>query len=143
LRLLLGRDVEWSTVDPSDTPVVPYLKQVVTDPKNYLLLLLAFVSFVTGNALFIGVVVWFAFSLSLVTAPAVYWIDGIRYFNAPESIDIGITMVSEGQLVISTLPEALLVALMGIILTVVGFHLINLTTRVYADITEVLLPASQ
>lgn len=143
LRTLLGRAVTWSTVDPSETPVVPYLKQVATTPENYLLLILAFVSFATGNALFVALVVGFALSLSLVIAPATYWMDGVQYFNAPESIDVGFMTISEEQLLIETLPEAFLVSLIGIVLTVVGLHLVNLTTRGYAEVTESLLSSSE
>lgn len=143
LRRVLGRDLSWSTVDPNETPMVPYLKQAATDPRNYLLLILAFVSFVTGNALFIALVVWFALSASFVTAPALYQIDGVRYFTFQGSIDLGIVTVSEQQLAITTLPEALLVSLIGIVLTVVGLHLVNLTAGVYADVTESLLASSE
>jgi hypothetical protein len=48
LRIFFDRDVTWSPIDPHTTPVVPYLKQVATEPKNYLLVVLAFVSFITG-----------------------------------------------------------------------------------------------
>ncbi|WP_336327119.1 sensor domain-containing protein [Halovenus sp. HT40] len=142
LRRVLGRDVSWSTVDPNETPMVPYLKQAATDPTNYLLLILAFVSFVTGNALFIALVMWFALSVSFLTAPAIYRIDGVQFFNFQGSIDLGVVTVNEQQLVINTLPEALLVSLIGIVLTVVGLHLVNLTARVYADVTESLLSSS-
>jgi hypothetical protein len=142
LRTFLDRDVEWSPVDPNDTPVVPYLKQVATDPKNYLLMILALASFVTGNALFIALVVGVTLSLSLVVAPAVYWMDDVQYLHSSESIDLGITTISEGQL-IETLPEALLASLIGVVLVVVGLHLINLTTRAYAGVTEALLSASK
>ncbi|MFC7059990.1 sensor domain-containing protein [Halovenus salina] len=143
LRTLLDRDVEWSPVDPNNTPVVPYLKQVATDPINYLLLVLAFASFGTGIGLFVALVVGFALSLSLVVAPAVYWREGVQYFDTTESIDLGVTTISQGQLAIETLPEALLASLIGIALTVAGLHLVNLTTRVYADVTEALLSGSE
>lgn len=143
LGTLLDRDVEWSPVDPNNTPVVPYLKQVATDPKNYLLVILAFASFGTGNALFIALVVGFALSLSLVVAPAVYWWDGVQYFDTTESIDLGIITISEGQLAVETLPEALFASLIGIVLTIAGLHLVNLTTRVYAGVTEALLSAAE
>lgn len=142
LRTFFARDTTCSTLDPGETPVVPYVKQATTDSKHYLLLLLALSSFVTGNALFVGLVVWFALSLSFSIAPAVYWIDGIQYVNLPASIDLGIATISGERLAINTLPEALLVSLVGIILTVLGFHLINLTARIYADSTEKVLSAS-
>ncbi|WP_257300397.1 sensor domain-containing protein [Haloarchaeobius sp. FL176] len=143
LRTLLGRDIVWTPTNPNDTPVVPYLKQVATDPHNYLLLLLAFVSFATGNVLFVGLVVWFALSFSFVIAPAAYRFDNVQYFTASGPVELGIVSVSEEQLVIDTVPEALLVSLLGIVTTVIGLHLVNLTTQVYADITESLLSTSE
>jgi hypothetical protein len=142
LRTFVGRDVVWTPTNPNDTPIVPYLKQVATDPHNYVFLILAFVSFVTGNALFVGLVVWFTLSFSFVIAPVAYRLDGVQYFNAAGPVDLGIVSVSEEQLVVDTMPEALLVSLLGIVTTVIGLHLVNLTTRVYADITESLLSSS-
>lgn len=143
LRKVLGRDVTWSPVDPNEMPLVPYLKTVATEPRNYLLVLLGLVSFATGNALFVALVVGFTLSVAFVLAPALYWIDGVQYTNATGSVDLGVTTVSGEQLAITTLPEALLVSLLGIVLTVAGLHLVNLTTRVYADITQALLSSGE
>lgn len=138
LRTLLGRDVSWSPADPNEVPLWPYLKQVATDSKNYILLLLAFASFATGNALFVVIVVWFAVALSLTAAPVLYWIDGAYNLSGSESIDFGIVL-DANQLTIDTLPEALLVSLIGLVLLFVGLNLVNLTARTYAHVTESLL----
>ncbi|MFC4408188.1 sensor domain-containing protein [Haloarchaeobius iranensis] len=143
LRTLVGREAAWTPTSPNDTPIVPYLKQVATEPHNYLFLILAFVSFVTGNTLFVALVVWFALSLSFVIAPAVYRVEGVQYFNVAGPVDLGIVTVTESQLIVDTLPEALLVSLVGIVSTVIGLHLVNLTTRVYADITAAVLSTSE
>lgn len=143
LRTLLDRDITCSTADLSEKPIVPYFKTVVTTPKNYLLLVLAFVSFATGNALFVALVTGFALSLALVATPVTYLTDGVQTVNVAGPIDLGIITINEGQLSINTIPEALLLSLIGVILTFVGLHLVNLTTRAYAGVTESVLSAME
>ncbi|ERG94001.1 sensor domain-containing protein [Haloquadratum walsbyi] len=73
LNKLYGQDVSYSVADPRELSITPYLKAIVTIPRNYLLVLFAFVSFVIGLHVFVAIIVGFTLALTLAVAPLVYF----------------------------------------------------------------------
>jgi hypothetical protein len=140
LRELLGREVTWSTADAGELALWPYLKTVTTRPGNYLLAVFALGSFALGIALFTGLTVWFTLAVVLVLAPVLYWIPGVSYqVTTADAITVGPVSVSAdtaNQLPITTLPEALVASLFGIVLAVIGLHLVNGTAHLLSSLTE-------
>jgi hypothetical protein len=144
LREVLGRDVTWSTADAGELALWPYLKTVATRPGNYLLTVFAIASFVLGTALFTGLTVWFTLALALVLAPVLYWMPGVEYgpVTTADAIEVGPVSVSAdtaNQLSVTTLPEALVASLLGVVIMIVGLHVINGATALLAKATGGLL----
>lgn len=141
LREVLGRDVTWPTADAGELALWPYLKTVATRPGNYLLAVFALASFAPGIALFTGLTVWFTLALVLVFAPVLYWMPGVEYgpVTTADAIEVGPMSVSAdtaNQLSVTTLPEALVASLLGVVILVAGLHAVNGVARLLSSLVE-------
>jgi hypothetical protein len=134
---LLGRDVSWGPIDPTDLPLTEYARAVATDPRAYLLLVWFFASFFVGIAAFVGVVTVFATALVLAIAPLVYWLPSVQYAIADGA---GGPL---GTYAIDTLPEALVASVVGVALVILGLHAVNLAARGLGAVVEALLTPPQ
>lgn len=144
LRRLRGVEVFHDPADPGELSMVTYLKTVATDPRNYLFVLFAFVSFAVGITLFVLITVVFTLALTLVAAPALYWLPGVDYemTGAEGTLELGALSVESGSFVgdsIDTFPEALLASLLSVVICLVGLHAVNLTARLHEDVSERLV----
>lgn len=144
LKKLYGQDMSYTVADPRELSITTYLKAIVTTPRNYLLVLFAFLSFVIGLHVFVAVIVGFTLALTLAVAPLVYWIPGIEYelTQASGTVDVGSVAINLGSLTgisINTLPEAVVASGLGIICYLVALHAVNLTAWVFRTLTERLL----
>lgn len=144
LRGLRGSSVSYDPADLGDQPLSTYAKSVVTNPRNYLLVAYALATFVVGVHLFTTIAVVFTLALTLVAAPALYWLPGVNYQVTTTSgvVDLGPLTVDASSLsgaAIDTLPEALAASLLGVVGCLVGLHAINLTARLVGGLTERLL----
>jgi hypothetical protein len=144
LREALGRDVTWSTADAGELALWPYLKTVATRPSNYLLTVFALASFLAGIVLLTGITVWFTLALMFVLAPVLYWVPGVEYgpVTTADTIEVGSVSVSADTanlLSITTFPEALVASLLGVVILIVGLHVVNGTATLLAKVTGGLL----
>jgi len=143
LRQFRDSTVTHDPTSPDELPATEYLKTVATEPRNYLLVAFVLASFVVGINLFVAITVVFTLALTLVVAPAVYWIPGIEYdVTNVGTLEVGSVSVDTAALVgagIDTLPEALLASLLGVVVCLVGLHAVNVTARLLAGATERLL----
>jgi hypothetical protein len=147
LSRLYGQDVSHDVADPGDLSVVDYLKTVATAPQNYLLVLFALGSFVVGLQLFVAITVVFTLALTLVAAPLVYWMPGVKYdlTQATGTVDIGPVVVDAASVTgvsVNTLPEALVASALGVVVCLVGLHAVNLAAWALRTLTERLLGAT-
>jgi hypothetical protein len=83
LRRLCGRDVSITVADPTELSITGYQKSAVTTPRNYLLVLFGFGSFVVGAQLFVAITVVTSLGFALTITPLVYWIPGVGYNLTP------------------------------------------------------------
>lgn len=144
LRRLLGRRVSYDPVTPGDLALTAYLRAAATEPGNYLLVALALGSFAVGLLLFVAVVAGLTLGLTLVAAPVLYGLPGVEYrlTTSPAPVELGPVTVDAGTLgglQVTTLPEALLASLAGVVVLLVGLHLVTPTARRLAGITETLV----
>lgn len=146
LSRLYGRNVSYDTLDPSELPITEYLKAVATSPRNYLLVLFAFASFFIGLNMFVAIVVVFTLALVLVTTPLFYSMPGVNYefTQATGIVDIGPVTINADTFAgsISTLPEALVASMAGVVVCLVGLHAVNLTAWIFISLTKRLLGAT-
>lgn len=147
LRRIRGVEVSHHPADPSELSMVAYLKTVATDPRNYLFVLFAFVSFAVGITLFVVITVVFTLALTLVAAPALYWLPGVDYdvTGVEGTLELGALSFESESFVgasIDTFPEALLASLLGVVICLVGLHAVNLTARLHGDVSERLVKAT-
>lgn len=141
LNRLLGRNVRYEPIAPSDLSAMAYLKSVVTDPRNYALTAFALGSFVVGVHLLVAVTLVFSFGVTLLATPLMYRISGIEY-GLPGTVDLGVLAVDVGSLAgpsINTLPEALVASVLGAAVCLCGLHAVNLTARLFAGVVQRLL----
>lgn len=141
---LCGREVAISPADPSELPVLDYLKAVVTTPRNYLLVAFGLASFPVGISAFVGITVVFTLGVVLAVAPLTYWLPGVEYdlTGVETTIELGSLSVDAGTISINTLPEALAVSPVGIGICLVGLHAVNLSAQALAGLTERMLTAT-
>ncbi len=141
-----GRDVSYTPADPRDLPVTDYLKTVATDPRNYLLVVFGLASFVVGVHLFVGITVVFSLGVVLAAAPLLYWVPGVEYgLTHTPAAELGTVAVNAGSIAgpgVDTLPEALGVSLLGVVVCLAGLHAVNLTAWLFSALTERLLVAT-
>ncbi|MFB6297860.1 MAG: sensor domain-containing protein [Salinirussus sp.] len=144
LARLRGRDVSHEPADPGELPVTAYLKTVATDPRNYLLVAFGLGSFVVGVHLFAAITVVFSLGVALAAAPLLYQAPGVEYGLAQTAgtVELGPVSVDAGAIAgpsVSTLPEALAVSLLGVVVCLVGLHAVNLTAWLFGALTERVL----
>jgi len=144
LTRLRGRDVSVTLADPRELSVTEYLKTVATTSRNYLLVAFGFASFAVGIPLFVAITVVFSIGFTLAATPFVYWIPGVGYdFTGLRStIEVGSLTVDAGSLFgasINTLPEALAVSAVGVVVCLAGLHAVNLSAWLLGGLTERLL----
>lgn len=128
---LLGFDIAYEPRDPSEEPLVDYLKGVLTDVRTYLLVVYLFVSFPTGIVLFTLLTVAVSLSLVSIFAPFLYWLPFTQYEIA--------TIGDFGPIVVDTLPEALVLSLAGVVVALASLHLSNVLARVHGHVTAAVL----
>lgn len=131
-RTFLGRDLSYEPVDPGEEPLTDYLKSVLTDPRAYVFVLFGYVSFAVGIAAFTVLVTVFALAIAFAAAPLVHW-SSLGPYEVARLDGLG------GPIVIDTLPEALLACAVGLVVFVVGLHLVNLGARIHGAIVAQLL----
>lgn len=127
---LLDADVSMDTPDPSEEPLTEYVKRLVLSPRSYLAVVYLLSKFVVGIAAFVALTVAATLSAALTAAPLVYDLPGTTYNFGP-------------NLVVDTLPEALAVSVVGVLLAFVSLHAFNLAARALARYTELLLGSSE
>jgi hypothetical protein len=132
-RRLLGVEASYQPVDPNEVAVVPYLKDAFTDPQTYVFVAYFFLTFGIGVACFTGVVVALTLSVTLAVAPFVYWLPWTNY----ELAVVG----NEAVVTIDTLPEALVVSVVGIALFVLALHAFNVVARALGGLTRAVVSA--
>lgn len=146
LSRIYGQSLSYDVPDYAELPITEYLKAVITNPRNYLLILFALASFFVGLQLFVAIIVLFALGLAFITTPLFYWMPGTNYQFTQMTgvVDIGPVAINADTFggSINTLPEALVVSMIGIAVCIVGFHAVNLTAWVISSITERLLGAT-
>jgi hypothetical protein len=101
-------------------------------------------SFVAGLQLFVAIVVVFTLGLALVAAPFLYWIPGVEYgpIQTPSTVKLGAMSVDATPapgVGVNTLPQALIAALLGVIVCLASLHAVNLTARLFGALTERVL----
>jgi hypothetical protein len=144
LNRLYGRDISYTVASSRELSIIDYLKAVVTTPCNYLLVIFGLASFVVGLHMFVIITVVFTLALTLVAAPLLYWIPGIKYdiTQASGTVDVGSVTIDIGSIAgasINTLPEALLASGLGVICCLIGLHAVNLIAWILKTLTERLL----
>jgi hypothetical protein len=135
-RILRGvLDTEIDHTPPHDSreePLVPYVKATLTDPWSYLLVGYFLASLFVGIGTFTFVVVVFSLGIALVVAPVAYPLSATQY-QAPQFDWAG------GRVVIDTLPEAVAVSAVGVVVLVAGIHGANALAAGHARITAAVL----
>lgn len=145
LRRVRGRRVTYRPVTFADRAVWPYLKAVVTEPRNYLLLVFALGSFAVGTALFTAISVLFTLAVVLSAAVAIYWVPGVEYRVDPlwvgevEAGPLTVDLGTVGPTVVDTFPKAAGLSLVGLAVGLVGLHAVNLCASVLAGVTARVL----
>jgi hypothetical protein len=133
-RELLGRDVDYERPDPGDRPLVPYLKQVATDRRSYLLLGYVFLTFPVGILLFTVFVTLGTLSAASIIAPLVYYRPGVEYELGTLDAFGGV-----GPVVVDTFPEAVALSLLGVVVGLVTVHLTNVLARAHGAVLAFVL----
>jgi len=105
--------------------LVAATKRLLTEPTTWTGLLLVLTKFVFGTAAFVVLVTLGGAVGSMLAAPLVYDAAGVAYVVGPYAVD--------------ALPEALLVAGLGVLATVVSLHVLNGLARLGAFVTATLL----
>lgn len=151
---LLDADVDYEPVSPADRSVISYGKAVVIDPWNYAYVAYFLGTFVVGVVMFVALLVGVVVPVSLLIAPLVYWLPGVRYeLLAAEgtTIDLGPSSVrvpfastdGVGPIIIDTVPEALLASVVGLLSLLVALHVANALARVFEWVTIQLFDSSR
>lgn len=128
-RGLIGADVSMATPRPSEEPLTEYAKRLITSPQSYLAVVYLLSKFVIGIAAFVALTVASTLSAVLTAAPLLYSRPGVAY-------QIG------SNVVVDTLPEAMVASVVGILLAFVFLHLFNVAARALARYTEVMLDSN-
>jgi hypothetical protein len=115
---------------------VDAIKQLVTAPSTWTSLVLLITKFVSGIASFIAVVTSVATATALLAAPFIYDESAISLgVRGPASA----SDYTIGSWTVSTLPEAIVVACVGVLFAVVALNLLNGLARFQATYTATLL----
>ncbi|MEF8786934.1 MAG: sensor domain-containing protein [Haloarculaceae archaeon] len=127
---LLGFDIDYELPAPDEEPLVDYLKGVLTDVRTYLIVVYLLASFPVG--IFVFTLLAIAVSLSLVSilAPFLYWLPFTMY-----EIE---TVGGVGTIVVDTLPEALVLSVVGFVIALVALHLCNVLAQGHGHVTAAI-----
>jgi hypothetical protein len=135
---LLGTDVRTRLPDTSGG-LLDATKRLVTDAQTWLDVGYLFAKFVFGVASFTALVSLLSASGSLLVAPLTY---SSAYYVGPHLGGLSAGPFESGRLVVDTFGEAVGVAAVGIVLTLVSLHLLNALARISGTVTEALLDAA-
>jgi hypothetical protein len=132
-RTLLDVDVAFTPADPRTTPLVPFLKRGLRTPHNYALLIAAFAAFPIGMLAFILLTLGLSLSGLLVLAPVLYPVPGVTYGIS------GIGIGGGTSYAVTSLPEALALCVVGVLVAIAFVHMINLAATLLGRLTVALL----
>ena len=148
---LLGVDVDWTPTDVSELSVTAYAKTIVTSPRNYGLVVYFLAQFVVGMVVFIALTTGLVIPLTLLVAPLVFWIPGVRYqllggdgsmiTLGPMEVESSVGTGGFDMVIIDTLPEALVASVVGAVVLLVALHLFNAVAYVLGQLAVVLFDA--
>lgn len=128
---LLGTDIEYEPHDPTEhSSLVDYGKHVLTDVRSYVLLVYMLATFPVGMTMFTLVVFLVTFTLVTMLAPFTYWHPATEY---QISVFVG------DPIVIDTLPEALLLAVVGVVAGYLGIRVCNFLAGLHGRVTAAVL----
>lgn len=130
---LLGTDLGHVPIhDPHEKPLVPYVKAVLTEPRSYLLVAYFLVSLAVGVGTFTLVLSAVTVGLVLLLAPFAAVTPGTEY-TIP-----GPTLTG-GAIAIDTLPEGLVLSVLGLAVLLVSAHVANILASLHASGTAAVL----
>lgn len=124
-RGLLGADVAFAAPRVRGEPFADYARRVALDPRTYLAFVYLLSKFAIGVVAFTALVTAGALSAGLAAAPLLYDRADVQY-------DLGAATVD-------TLPEALAVAPVGVLLALTTLHLCNAGASVLAAYARTML----
>ena len=120
----LRRDDDREALDLN--AVTTWARRIVTTPTTWMALLLVGVKFVFGIVAFALLTVAVSLSGILLAAPIAVATDlPIQIGSASESLAVGIVQQGDPLWTVDTLPEATLVAIVGVFAALVTLHLVN------------------
>lgn len=132
---LLGTDVMPRSLDTSGG-IVAATKRLVADAGTWLGVAYLLGKFVFGVVSFAALVSTFSLAGSLLVAPLTY---SSSYYVGPHLGTLSVGPFESGRLVVDAFGEALVVAGVGVVVGLVGLHLLNGLARVAGTVTEALL----
>ncbi|WP_340101208.1 sensor domain-containing protein [Salinibaculum salinum] len=127
---LLGFDIDYELPAPNEKPLVDFLKGVLTDVQTYLVIVYLLASFPVGVFLFTLLAIVVSLSLVSILAPLLYWLPFAQY-----EIE---TVGGVGTIVVDTLPEALVLSVVGFVVALVSLHLCNVLARGHGHVTAAI-----
>lgn len=130
---LLDVEIAYEPLDPETIPMKSYLKRAVTEPHNYVLLIAAFAAFPIGMATFLLLTFAGTFTVAFVLAPVLYQLPGVTYGVSLEAFGGGTVFA------VDSLPEALGLSLVGLLVLVVSVHVLDLAARLLGRLLVALL----
>lgn len=139
LNHLRGRQLSYEPADPTDSSLRLYLKTVVTTPRNYLLLAFGVVSFGVGTSVFSLVVTGLSLGVALVFTPLLYVLPGTEVTTTTQTVELGTITVDAAVFQVTSLPEALVASLVGVVVILAGCHLVNAAARAFEAVTAWVL----
>jgi hypothetical protein len=119
---------------------VAAVQRLVTAPSTWTSVVLLLAKFAFGLLAFVAVVTSGAVVLAALAAPLVYG-DPATTLGLVRPAEVGGYVV--GPWTVTTLPEALVVALGGVVLLLVSLNLLNALARIHARYTAALLRAGE
>jgi hypothetical protein len=120
--------------------LLAWTRRIVTAPTTWTALALVGVKFVFGTAVFAVLSVAVVLSLALLAAPVAVLTDlPVQVGSATDGLTVGVTTNGAPLWVVDTLPEAAVVAVVGLFATLVTLHLVNALAKFGAISTAALL----
>lgn len=125
---LLRVEIAPMTRDPNPPPGMwARLKSILRNPVTWKGLVYLFARFPLGILAFVIVVTWFSLAIGLISAPFAYSFASVNF----------------GAGRVATMSDALLCAVIGLVIGIAGMHLMNLMSYVYGQFARLMLGASQ
>lgn len=116
------------------------VKQLLLTPVTWASVAFALIKFVFGIISFCAVVIAGSVSATLLAAPFVY---DDKLATVGQFSDQPFGQYSIGRLVVDTLPEAILVAVVGLLFLLLSLNVLNALSRVQVGITRLLLDVGE